>query len=211
MDGFPSVYRTCLIQRLSQIMQSLLHTPWWIALLMAVVGIALFMSGNRRQDKTLQQVGMALTLLAILLGTLGWIFPTDLEKCEQRTRQMVKAVDKGDWNTVRSLLDDQTELESHLGTVAVGADQILQRSRAAYDRFGVKSAWILGMQSSQAQTTITITIDVISTQDATQDQGVSSRWQFEYEQVGTDWQLQKITLLGIAGDNGEKQFEPFAQ
>jgi hypothetical protein len=192
-------------------MQTLLHTPWWIALLIAAAGIAFLISGKKRQDKTLQQVGAALALLGILLGVLGFLFPTDLQKAEQRTRQLVKAVDKDDWNTVKALLDDQTELDSHVGTVAVGRDQIVERGHAAYDRFGVKSAWVLGMQSSQAETTITVTIDCISTQDATQDQGVSSRWQFDYEQVGQDWQLQKITLLGIAGDNGEKQFEPFAQ
>jgi hypothetical protein len=191
-------------------MQSLLHTPWWIALLILAGGIAFFYSGNKRQDKTLQQVGAGLALLGLLLGVLGFLFPTDLQKCEQRTRQMVKAVDKNDWKTVKSLLDEQSALESHGLTVAVGRDKITDSGHAAYDRFGVKSAWIIGMQSSQAQTTITVTIDVISTQDATQDQGVSSRWQFDYEEVGSDWQLQTITLLGIAGDNGEKQFEPFA-
>lgn len=196
---------------MSAMTQYLLHTPWWVAGGIVLVGLAVLYSANRRQDKTLLRIGAGLLALGLILGILGWLFPSDRQKMEKRTKAMVAAVDKHDWNALRSLLDDQTAIDAASHTVTAGRDQILREMEIAYDKFGVKSAWVLGMQSKQTDTLITISLDVLSTQEVTQDRPEVSHWQLDYEQFGNGWVLQKITLLSVGGDRGEQQFNPFTR
>jgi hypothetical protein len=189
-------------------MQFILHTPWWGAALAAFVGIALWVSANRRQDKTLLRVSLTIIVVSLLLGIFGFLFPTDQQKMETRTKQMVKAVDKQDWNTLGLLLDDETALSRSSQPIAAGRDQVVGMIKAAYERYGVKSVWTMSTQSIQTQTLITVTIEVVSTQDITSSQPVTSSWQLDYEQFGDGWTLQKITLIHVGGDTGDS-FDPF--
>jgi uncharacterized membrane protein YeiB len=189
-------------------MQFILHIPWWGAALATFVGIALWVSANRRQDKTLMRVSLAIVGVSLLLGVLGFLFPTDQQKMERRTKQMVKAVDKQDWNTLGSLLDDETALSRSSQPITAGRDQVVGMIRSAYARYGVKSVWTMSTQSIQTQTLITVTIEVVSTQDMTSGQPVTSSWQLDYEQFGDGWTLQKITLIHVGGDTGDS-FDPF--
>jgi len=191
--------------------QYLLHTPWWVAGGIVLVGLALLYSANRRQDKTLLRIGAGLLVLGLILGMLGWLFPTDRQKMEKRTKEMVAAVDKHDWNALRSLLDDQTAIDAASHTVTAGRDQIMREMETAYDKYGVKSAWVLSMQSKQTDTLITVWLDVVSTQEITQDRPEVSHWQLDYEQFGKGWTLQKITLTSIGGDREGQQFNPFTR
>ncbi|MGD1277134.1 MAG: hypothetical protein ABR964_07925 [Tepidisphaeraceae bacterium] len=196
---------------MSALTQYLLHTPWWVAGGIILVGLAVLYSGNRRQDKTLLRIGAALFALGLILGILGWLFPSDRQKVEKRTKEMVAAVNKGDWNSLRSLLDDQTAMDAASHTVTAGREEILREMKMAYDKYGVKSAWVLSMQTRQTDTLITILLDVISTQEVTQDRPEVSHWQLDYEQFGNGWMLQKITLTSVGGDRGEQQFNPFTR
>jgi len=186
------------------------RTSWWI-LAAAVGGIAAFVVGIRRLDKKLQRIGIAVVVVATVLGLLRFFFPTARERMEMRTRALVRAVDHGDWNALNSLLDAHTIVCTRSGVLAVGRDNIVQKTRANCEHFRVQSVLVLSLESQQAQTDITVSLEVYSEQDPTLGRPETSSWQLDYEQSGDDWVLEKITLLRVGAEGGDTQnFNPSA-
>jgi hypothetical protein len=185
----------------------LFHTSWWILGAAALGGIALLLFGNRRTDKSIQRIGIAVVLLALLLGALRFFFPTPRERMEIRTKALIRAVDERDWTSVKSLLDQDTILSNRSHTIAGGRDNIIALAQAACDHAGLKSATVIGIESQQTDTLVTVNVEVYSVQDATQDRPETSSWQMDFQQSGNDWILEKITALRIGSEDlgGESQ------
>lgn len=194
---------------MGQIFQFILHMPWWAAGLVAVVGVWLFVLGNSRLDKTLRRVGAGVFIAAVVLGLVGFFYLTPLQKAVARTRQMVRDVDQQNWPGLQSLLDDQTVVEAVGRTMAAGRDDVMNRMKAAHDRYGVKSVWTLSIEGMQTDTLITVTATVVSEQDFTGGQPITSTWQLDFQEDDDVWQLEKITLLRIGGDNEQHPLNPF--
>ena len=184
------------------------HEPWWLLGLIAVGGIVTFVLGNRRLDKKLQRIGLIAVAAALLFAGLRFFFPTARERMEIRTRQLVRAVDNRDWNALRSLLDANTVVGSRSHVIAPGRDAIAKMTQNDTEIFNVHSVTIIGMQTTQTDTLITVAIEVFSVQDPTQGRPETSSWQLDYEQSGNDWLLQKITLLRLGSQNGPQDFDP---
>jgi hypothetical protein len=182
---------------MSQLTDLVLHVPWWAAGMLALVGAAMIVTANRRLDKTLQRLGVALVLLAVVLTILHAVFPSDREKLEKRTRQIVAAIDHKDWTALRSLLDTNTALGTASRSLANGRDTIASLTKTASETYGLKSLWVSGVQSQQTDALITVSVDVVSNQDETMDRPVASAAQFDYQQNGDDWVLEKITIIRI--------------
>jgi hypothetical protein len=179
----------------------LFHTSWWILGATALGGIALLLFGNRRTDKSIQRIGVAVVLAALLLGGLRFFFPTPRERMEIRTKSLVRAVDQKDWMLLKSLLDANTVLSNRNRTIAGGADIIAALTQTDCDRFGVKSASVIGIESEQIDTSVTVSVEVYSVQDATEDRPLTSSWQMDYEQSGNNWILEKITALRVGSED----------
>ncbi|MGA3066698.1 MAG: hypothetical protein ABSF29_07605 [Tepidisphaeraceae bacterium] len=190
-------------------MDYLLHLPWWVAILIAVVGVWLFVVGNRRMDKTLRRVGTAIAIVAVLLGIVGLVYLTPLQKAEARTKALVQDVNQQDWGDLGQRLDDETVVEAVGQTVAVGRGNIVTKFRSAYNRFGVKSVTSMSVQGIQTDTLITVTVTVVSTQDYTQDQPVPSTWELDFQENGQIWELEKISLIRVNGEDTAHPFNPF--
>jgi hypothetical protein len=187
--------------------------PWWILAVAAAGGVVLFYIGNRRLDKALQRAGIALTLLAILIGVFRFTFPSPRERLETRTRNIVKAVNQRDWLALKTLLDPNTTVGTPQRQIpaferpsVAGRDLIVSISQRAVDVWGVKNVWVTGTESQQTETLITVALEVFSSQTSTQDRPVSSSWQFDYEQSGNQWVLNRITLLRVGQENGDQLF-----
>ena len=88
----------------------LFDPPWYLPAAVAVFGIYLFVHGNRRQEGKLRAAGAGVVLLAVALFFVGRVMETDREIVERRSRQLVTAVDKQDWNALRSLLDPKASV-----------------------------------------------------------------------------------------------------
>jgi hypothetical protein len=185
----------------------LFYAAWWMLAVVAGGGIFALIAGLRRLDKKLQILGIALILIAGVLGTLRLIFPTDREKLEKRSRLLVQAVDHQDWNALRNLLDPNTVVGFKAHIVAAGRDAIVASIKENCDRYSLKSVSVIGIESEQTETVITVPIVVYSIQDFTQDRPATSTWQLDYQQYGDQWMLEKITLLRI-GNNGADDY-PF--
>jgi hypothetical protein len=185
----------------------LFHSSWWLLGCVALGGIAFFIVGNRRLDKNLQRIGVAIVLVTAVLGLMRFFFPTPRERMEKRSRDIVHAVDHRDWTSLQNLLDKDTAVCNRSGVMAGGRDAIIARTKFAMDQVHVKSVSILGVDSVQNETLITVSLEIFSTQEDTQDRPVTSSWQMEYEQSGDQWILTKITALRIGSDTNQN-FSP---
>ena len=184
------------------------HEPWWLLGVVVVGGVVTFVVGNRRLDKMLQRMGIIVIALALLLAGLRFFFPTAKERMEIRTRQLVKAVDDRDWTALGKLLDPTTSVATRSRVYKAGRDAIVALTRTDTELYNVRSVTIIGMDSTQADTLITVAIEVYSTQDPTQGRPETSSWQLDYEQSGDEWILGKITLLRLGSQNGPQEFNP---
>jgi hypothetical protein len=183
----------------------LLHTPWYIALLIILAGGGLSRWGNRRQDKALLRVGLTILVVGFVLGAVGLLFPSDREKMEKRTGQIVAAVDKSDWTSLASLVDDRTAVGTIARQVAAGRNELVEQVKKAREKWSVQSVTSSGIQSVQNDSLITVTLSVYA---QTADSGPSlSSWQFDYQESGNDWMLEKITLIRVGGVSPDDVFD----
>ncbi|MDP9173541.1 MAG: hypothetical protein M3O30_06715 [Planctomycetota bacterium] len=181
-----------------------LHTPWWIAILIVLAGGGIWFSANRRQDKTLLRLSLAIVGIGLLLGILGVLFPSDREKMEKRTKQLVAAVNKNDWNALSMLLDKSTAVGTESHNVAAGRDALVEAVKATYEQWSVKSVSASSVESKQTDTLITVTMNAYAD---TEKAGPSlSSWQFDYQETGDSWVLEKITLIRVAGASPDEVF-----
>ena len=111
----------------------LFHSSWWLLACVAAGGVAIFIAGNRRLDKNVEGIGLAILVVAVILGLLRFFFPTPRERMENRSRAIVRAVDHHDWSALRSLLDADTALCSPSRVLKGDRDLILSSVQAAVD------------------------------------------------------------------------------
>jgi hypothetical protein len=181
----------------------LFYAAWWMLAVVAAGGIFALIAGFRRLDKKLQRLGIALVLIAGIVATLRLVFPTDREKMEKRSRQLVQAIDHQDWNALRTLLDPDTVVGFKSHVIGSGRDGIVAAVKENVDRYNVKSVTVIGIESEQTETLITVPLVVYSIQDATQGRPMTSTWQLDYQQSGDQWILEKITLLRIGNNDSD--------
>jgi hypothetical protein len=184
------------------------HEPWWLLGVVVVGGIVTLVVGNRRMDKMLQRIGITAALLAVLLGALRFIFPTFRERMEIRTKAIIHAVDSRDWNALSSLLDPTTAVGNRSHVLKAGRNAIVDLTKADTELYNVRSLAVIGMDSAQTDTLITVAVEVYSVQDPTQGRPETSSWQFDYQQNGDEWILEKITLLRLGTQAGQQEFPP---
>ena len=153
----------------------LFDTPWWAFVLIGIVGVALFMSGNSRQNKGALRAGVTMLLVGVLLAILSYLVDTPKEKVIKGTHALVTAVVNRDKATMNA--------ELHPGATLAGwkRQQIIDGAVTLADQFGLKSATVTGTEVKVDQSSsITVTIRVIA-----QFQGK----ELPYDNVPTDWQL----------------------
>jgi len=182
----------------------LFDAPWWLPTTLAFLGIALFWNGNRRQDSKLRNIGIGLLLAAVAVLMISHFVDTDIEKAEKKSRQLVRSVEQRDWATARSILDPNTALHV-LGGIQLydSRDEIIEAAKKGVDQHGVKNIRILSTTSEQTDTVITITMFLMSEQDATGGRPITTTWQFEWQQSGETWSLVRITNIRIGNMQGE--------
>lgn len=169
----------------------LFDTPWWLPTAIAVVGVGLFVSGNKRRHAGMRAAGGAVALLAVLLVAASYFVDTDVEKAVKRTAALVDAVDRQDWQAFESLLDEQSSLGNY-----VGRAELTQGAQDAVEKFGVRKAGVLSQSVRQDDTLITVTVSAFSEQDMPPGP-MRSTWEFDWQQRGDEWFLYRITPLSV--------------
>ena len=184
--------------------------PWYLPAAIAALGIYLFIHGNRRQDGKIRAIGAGVALLAVALFFVGRVMETDLEIAEKRSRQVVDAVERHDWNALRSLLDPKASVAVLNAPIYSDREAIIGGAQAATERYGVKNIRILSLQSRQDGTAITVDIDALSDQGFT-GQPFTTSWQFEWNELSGGWTLMRIVCLKIGNETGEGMRRSFPQ
>ena len=153
----------------------LFDTPWWLLTLIGIAGIALFMSGNARQNKGLLRSGLVVLLLGILLAVVSYLVDTPREKVIKGTHTLVQAAVERDKTKLAASLHPNASLAGW------NRQQIIDGAVVYADRFGLKSATITGMEVKEDNASqYTVTMRVIA-----RFQGQN----LPYDNVPTDWRL----------------------
>lgn len=181
------------------------NAPWWLPSGIAVIGLIVLFTGLRRLEPKLRNAGAAILLFGVAWFLLSYFIETDIEKCEHRTRDIVAAVAKQDWNKLSTMLDADTSLVIPQSRLPIGnsggKEMIIAGAQVTASQVGLKSVHIISMEASRDQTVITVSFSAYSVQDATQDEPYPSSWQFTWQQRGKDWYLQEITPIKVGREN----------
>jgi hypothetical protein len=166
----------------------LFDTPYWLLGLLGVVGIALWVSGNGRQDKTLQRVGYALLAAGVALFLMSWFVDTDKETVAKRTRQIVTAVEKKDKETLAKLLHPDATL------MGMTKKEIVEAAGKAVDRYHLKNVRTASVDATQPNRAEVI-VDLSVTADVetmVYTGSVPTSWDLVWAKSGGEWLLRDI-------------------
>jgi len=183
----------------------LFDVPWWIPTLLGLIGVALLVSGNRRQQAHTRRAGAAVLLIAVTWAVVSYLVDTPKEKCEKLTRRFVQSVVDRDWKTFDSVMEPEVSFQFTGGSWQIsGRDDLDQSVRSAADRVGLKSATITSSEASQTGDTVTIAIKVWTRQDFSLDEPISSQWELDWRQTNGQWLLHEIKAVEVSGATPEQ-------
>ncbi len=182
--------------------ETLYDAPFWMPIALIGTGVFALLSGNRRQDAKLRNIGLAVASGGIVLFLLSHFVDTNREKAQKRTRQLVQAVDTQDWSALRALLDAKASMQVVSANVYSNREQIVAAAKIATEQYGLKNIRILSMSSREDGSLITVDLDALSDQGLT-GQAFPTGWQFEWQELSAGWTLMRITCLRIGNDSGE--------
>jgi hypothetical protein len=179
--------------------QLLFETPWWLLTLVAIVAIALLVSGNNRQKNQLKLAGFIVLALGIILAAVSFFVDTPREKAIKGTRAFVHAVVERDQNTLRSILHPNASL------LAWNKDDIVYGVKQYADDWGLKDAMITHLDAVQTDTLVTVDLSVLSTHTGGKVpyDTISSSWQITWIDTGSGWLMKDIRPIQIGNINAQ--------
>lgn len=183
----------------------LFSVPWYLPTLLAIVGLALFVRGNRRQIASVRTSGVALIGLAVLWAVVSYLVETPKEICDRQTREYVRAVVNRDWTKFDSLNEPSFRFTAgSTGWQIDGSNNWSADVKSGADQIGLKSATITGLTADESGNVVTTTIRVFSVQDASMGQPVASDWELEWRPSGNKWLLHELRAVHIEGASLEE-------
>lgn len=177
----------------------LFNVPWYLPALLAIVGLAVFVSGNRRQKPPVRTSGVALISLAILWAVVSYLVDTPKEICERQTREYVRAVVDRNWKVFDRLMEPDVKFTDGSSWQIPGRDQWAEDVKSGADQIGLKSAVITDLKVAESGNAITTSIRVYSSQDVTMDRPVDSDWELEWRPTGDHWLLHELRAVRVSG------------
>jgi HAMP domain-containing protein len=187
----------------------LFDTPWWLPTAVVAVGAVLFYTANKRQEGRLRTIGIGVALLGVVLAAVSYFVDTDLEKAVKRTKQLVSAFEKKEWETMRSLLHPKASLGilNFQATLYNDRDTIVAKAAEAHQKYNFKSVDVQSVEARQDQTLITVTLRLWSEQDVSMGRRIPSTWQFDWQESSDGWYLYDVRAVEI-GRMQAQQMEP---
>jgi hypothetical protein len=177
----------------------LFDTPWWLPAVLAVVGLTLFWTGNRRQKSRPRNAGLAVLGLMVALILVSWLVDTQKEKCVKLAHQIVQAAAQHDAAALKPLLNAQTTVNNRIhGPTAIATATVM-----AADTYDLQSLTTLSTTPKQAQTVITVQMRVLAQSKSYRPTTVDC--EFQWNQTSEGWYLQNIEVKSI-GDQNVNQY-----
>jgi hypothetical protein len=179
--------------------QLLFETPWWLPTSIIGIGVILFLTGNRRQEKSVLRSGIIFVLLGVTIALVSYFVETDTEKVVSRTKQLVAAVNDRDWNKFSSLLDPKTSFDGYHNR-----EQLVEGAKATTEKIGLKSVQLTGIDTEVHDSLIIVNVRALSQQEITGS--AFTDWQLQWQNFGEGWLLNSIQPLSNA-QISERQIE----
>jgi hypothetical protein len=177
----------------------LFSVPWYLPTLLGIAGLAVFVSGNRRQKPQVRTAGFGLIGLAILWAVVSYLVETPKEICERQTRQYVRSVVDRDWTTFNNLMEPDVRFTDgsnwHIDGRQTWADDV----KSGADQIGLKGASVTSLNVVDSADSIIATVGVYSTQDLTMERPVESEWTLEWRNTGGRWLLHELKPVRVTG------------
>ena len=189
------VYRTLGRQEFKLSMRDLFFDPpYWFLGCCVLAGACLLKAGNSRQNRKLLSGGIAALAAAAALYLLGWIIDTPREKAIQGTRQLVAAFEKRDAARIDALLHPMATL------LWMNRQDILTKSRTAFDDYHIKSVSITSTEALEQADTVTVTFSTMAQLDSPQYAGnAPSRWQIVWVQTPQGLLARDFSVVQLPG------------
>jgi hypothetical protein len=187
-------------------MSFIADAPWWISLISIIVGVAVLLAGNSRQNSAMRGGGVGIAGLGLLILILGFVLDSPRKAVERSTRQFVEAASTGNWSDVEGLLDPAVSWEYATQPWHVnGAPAVLAGAKMVVKNSGMHSANVKTPHVTDVGGG-TYTIDCICwiVSETTGGYPVDSDWQFTWRQAGDKWQLThlRVSRVGDAAPSG---------
>lgn len=168
-------------------LELLFDTPWWLPTTILGIGAFVAYTGNQRLEKKVVRSGLAIILAGLLVMLISYLVETNRERAIRRTREVVAAVHKRDWQALQGGIDPQTNFYGLRGPT-----EITSSAQTAAERSQVTSARIISERVDVASTVINVRIRVASEAFG---RWVTTDWQFQYQNLGQGWILYNIVAL----------------
>jgi hypothetical protein len=170
-------------------------TPYWFLGLLLVVAVALWISGNARQETRLKTAALIAFVIAVCLFLLSYFVDTDKEKVQKRTRQVIEAVEKKDKTTLNALLHPNATM------LWMTKSDIVDKVGSAVDEYHLSNIRINALDTDQpAKNQITAEVSVTAHVETSGFGGdPPSTWQLVWERTGQGWQLREIRAVKLPG------------
>lgn len=176
----------------------LFNVPWYLPTILAIVGIAVFMSSNRRQLPRWRAAGVGLVLLAIAWALISYFVDTDKEKVENGTRQAVADVVDEKWDQFQGLLTPSAVFSLPSGpALASNAADVTAMARNGAQMVKLQGAHVQNLTVEQTGPLITARFDVLTLQNTAGPQ--TSTWQFDWERTTAGWKIREIRAISVTG------------
>jgi hypothetical protein len=176
----------------------LFSVPWYLPTVTAIIGLALLVNGNRRQNPRLRGAGAGVMLAAVGWAGLSYLVETPKEICARQTRQFVQAVVDRNWPTFDGLVAPTVSLAFFGGSASDETrDQFTPWVKAKADQIVLKSAALTDVTPVETGNTITVTIRVWSVQDASMGQPLDSEWDVDWQSANGKWLIHEIRALRV--------------
>jgi hypothetical protein len=182
----------------------LFQTPWWLPALIAVAGVVLFVTGNKRVENRVRTAGLAVIALAILLAAVSYLVDTPREKAEKQSRELCYAFERADWPKMTSILDRSTAVTVVGNSIYASRDEIVAAAKRAHERYGFKTVRVLSTSTEQTDTVITVNLMLLTEQSTVYAQTLNSEWQFDWEKRQDGWVLTEVRALKIGNITGDQ-------
>lgn len=175
----------------------LFDVPWWIPTLLAVIGISLWVNGNKLQAANLRRAGLAILLLGIGWFLLSYFVDTDKEKVQKQSRQLIQAAVDGDWGKFQGLMEPTATFIA--GPISVnGSEKVTRLATDGAELVKLKFARVSDLKAEQTGTFIATTFVVVSQQD-NYNPIVKSAWRLDWTPIGSQWKLREMRCLELDG------------
>ena len=178
----------------------LFSVPWYLPAITGIIGLALLVNGNRRQNIRLRNFGGIAILVAVGWAVMSYLVDTPKEICEKQTREFIKAVVDRDWPKFDAMMDPGIDFNFVGSSWKIeGRENLSGAVKADIEQIGLKSATATDVSAAETGDTIAVATKVWSNQDYTMNTPLDSEWEFEWRAEGNRWLLHEIRAVRVSG------------